>query len=542
MDLHSQSAHNNDSAFQRNEMQINVPADHTIHKFKAFNDSCAIAIYSICYFVLRPCAYWNSTALTSIKDNGKQLSQKLNLDSFVTSDNLPNKIDVCGMEVTCVCNSTMKGELSDSSESKSMLIDIIRNNTDNSGFVMWFSSYCISCIFKPTKKSKHMYCMLVCDQSKTPSIYYIRNVNGTDSLVERIISVQKKSEDYIIQFYLCSCKNDRSEIKRLLKRQKNRSYYERMEPLKKKILLNIQAEPPKAKKERDKYRTMDRIKKQELLNKKAEQYRTMDSNKKQQLSNKNVEKYRTMHCDKKQQLLNKNAEKYRTMDSDKKQQLLNKNAAKYRTMDSDEKQQLSNKNAEKYRTMDSDKKQQLSNKNAEKYRTMDNDQRKDLLDKQIKSYYNNNSKDIYSCIDQFKKKIRQGPYFICCVCNRSLYKKSVMKLAINKYPSQHMFTIKFSFNGKLYVCKTCHSKCMQGSIPCQAVVNNLYVDDVPNDLKVLSKLEQILVAKRIVFEKIVIMPKGQKRKIKGAICNVPVKCDQTLTFCHAHLIDLVLSC
>ena len=88
--------------------------------------------------------------------------------------------------------------------------------------------------------------------------------------------------------------------------------------------------------------------------------------------------------------------------------------------------------------------------------------------------------------------------------------------------------------------KTCHSKCMLGSILCQAVVNNLYVDEVPNDLEVLSKLEQILVAKRIVFEKIVIMPKGQQRKIKGAICNVPIKCDQTCS--HALLIDLVLSC
>ena len=97
-----------------------------------------------------------------------------------------------------------------------------------------------------------MYCMVVYDQSKMPSIHYIRNVNGTDSLVERIISVQKKSEeDYIIQFYLCPCKNDRSEIKRLLKHQKNRSYYERMEPLKKKILLDMQAKPAKAKKERD---------------------------------------------------------------------------------------------------------------------------------------------------------------------------------------------------------------------------------------------------------------------------------------------------
>ena len=47
------------------------------------------------------------------------------------------------------------------------------------------------------------------------------------------------------------------------------------------------------------------------------------------------------------------------------------------------------------------------------------------------------------------------------------------------------------------------------------------------NLKVLKKLEQIIIARRIVFEKIVVMPKGQQRKIKGAICNVPVDCDQT---------------
>lgn len=46
-------------------------------------------------------------------------------------------------------------------------------------------------------------------------------------------------------------------------------------------------------------------------------------------------------------------------------------------------------------------------------------------------------------------------------------------------------------------------------------------------MKCLEKLEQILIAQRIMFEKIVIMPKGQQRKIKGAICNVPVDCDNT---------------
>lgn len=50
----------------------------------------------------------------------------------------------------------------------------------------------------------------------------------------------------------------------------------------------------------------------------------------------------------------------------------------------------------------------------------------------------------------------------------------------------------------------------------------MYVDETPSELASLEKLEQILIAKRIVFQKIVIMPKGQQKKIKGAICNVPV--------------------
>ena len=41
-------------------------------------------------------------------------------------------------------------------------------------------------------------------------------------------------------------------------------------------------------------------------------------------------------------------------------------------------------------------------------------------------------------------------------------------------------------------------------------------------MSILEKLEQ-----RIVFEKSIVVPKGQQRKSKGAICNIPVECDQT---------------
>ena len=106
---------------------------------------------------------------------------------------------------------------------------------------------------------------------------------------------------------------------------------------------------------------------------------------------------------------------------------------------------------------------------------------------------------------------------------------SVLLLHKQKYPRQDCFVIQPSFDCKEYICKTCHSKLIKGQQPSQAAINNLFVDETPVELVVLEKLEQILIAQRIVFEKIVIMPKGQQRKIKGAICNVQVECSQTCT-------------
>lgn len=79
----------------------------------------------------------------------------------------------------------------------------------------------------------------------------------------------------------------------------------------------------------------------------------------------------------------------------------------------------------------------------------------------------------------------------------------------------------------MYICFTCSKKLKKNKVPCQAVHNQLRVHDIPAQLSMLEKLEQILISQRIVFEKIVIMPKGQQRKIKGAICNIPVSCEET---------------
>ena len=68
-------------------------------------------------------------------------------------------------------------------------------------------------------------------------------------------------------------------------------------------------------------------------------------------------------------------------------------------------------------------------------------------------------------------------------------------------------------------------KANKGQIPCQAVYNKLDIDEMPSELEALRKLESVLVAQRLIFQRIVVMPKGQQKKIRGAICNVPVNCD-----------------
>lgn len=64
-----------------------------------------------------------------------------------------------------------------------------------------------------------------------------------------------------------------------------------------------------------------------------------------------------------------------------------------------------------------------------------------------------------------------------------------------------MFKIQSSHDGKEFIYETCHSKTTQGRIPCQAIVNNLNVDDVPTKLGNHKKLEQIIIAQHIIFGK-----------------------------------------
>ena len=123
--------------------------------------------------------------------------------------------------------------------------------------------------------------------------------------------------------------------------------------------------------------------------------------------------------------------------------------------------------------------------------------------------------DLGYFICTFRNKIKDCPCYICGVSNRLLYRKSVKLFDRNSCNSslpESVFTNITSFDDKEYICATCHSKVTKGKIPCQAVYNNMSVDEIPPKLALLEKLEQILITQRIVFEKIIVMPKGQQKK------------------------------
>ena len=90
-----------------------------------------------------------------------------------------------------------------------------------------------------------------------------------------------------------------------------------------------------------------------------------------------------------------------------------------------------------------------------------------------------------------------------------------------KYPSlPELFTGVRSYVGNEYICVTCDKNVIKGKMPCQAVCNRMLVDEIPPELACLAKLESILIAQRLVFEKLIILSKGQQQKIRGAVVNV----------------------
>ena len=85
----------------------------------------------------------------------------------------------------------------------------------------------------------------------------------------------------------------------------------------------------------------------------------------------------------------------------------------------------------------------------------------------------------------FKCEIFEGPFYVCDVCNRSLYKKSVIHISLENYNISHeVFTSVPSYDGRAYICIICHKTTLKGLVPCQDVINKLGIVSLTKEFDV----------------------------------------------------------
>ncbi|XP_049618013.1 uncharacterized protein [Syngnathus scovelli] len=153
---------------------------------------------------------------------------------------------------------------------------------------------------------------------------------------------------------------------------------------------------------------------------------------------------------------------------------------------------------------------------------------------------------IMKAVALFQVQVKNGPTFVCTVCHRALFPNQVRQLIQykkNKDVVASCLTRRFVHvcdrecntcckvpdERKMeWICHTCHAHLKDGKMPALAVSNNLQLADIPTELCDLNILERHLVSKCISFAKIVPLPKGQQRAIRGNVVCVPSEVEETV--------------
>lgn len=143
-------------------------------------------------------------------------------------------------------------------------------------------------------------------------------------------------------------------------------------------------------------------------------------------------------------------------------------------------------------------------------------------------------------MQRFLDLVKDGPDFVCCVCQRLLFRHQVLTCNRDYYNRKAIVSISDkciseeylhkcnkkcvipchwldTSRGKLWICYTCHYKINKGEMPPECVTNNLRVHPIPPELACLNSLEQHLIALHIPFMKMLALPKGGQNGVHGPV-------------------------
>ena len=239
---------------------------------------CAISLYSICYSVIKPCNYWDSNTVATVVYFGTTLYNNTGIN---TSRDIPQKVEICGTEIHVKLQANVQGVVYDKAKSKLHIESLICHTNENTGFLIWFGDYCISCIFQKTSIKNMSYSILAYDDddsSPTCTAHYIKNIKDKHTLVNAIFNlattkIKDEIVNYEVQFLSCSFELSNCERKRIMKNHRQNYINDFVEPALKKQKLETK---------QMKYKTMAQEKKQKILQNRKKKYEKLDKSKKEE--------------------------------------------------------------------------------------------------------------------------------------------------------------------------------------------------------------------------------------------------------------------
>ena len=145
----------------------------------------------------------------------------------------------------------------------------------------------------------------------------------------------------------------------------------------------------------------------------------------------------------------------------------------------------------------------------------------------IKNPVNQGSK-ICTNLEKFRKAILEAPSNKCFSCKTLHYSRLDGMIAWDEVNGMFEGIVNLSVDdsvGQLWFCNKCKKSLQQKKIPAGSQFNNMKVAKVPSALRELNTLEERLISKTTVFMKMVILPRGGQRAVRGQVINFPSDVD-----------------
>ena len=367
------------------------------------------SLFAICWSIVKRVTVWSTYDLDYILENGDSMYKSLNTDKILSLDDLPPNVTVEGYVMQVIklenesewINVTARFDMLERSYKK------IRNT--GSGIIFFISGYTFALIWSKSG-------FFLCDShSRSKNGYIVPD--GTSILLKfkSLCDVQ----NYIVEVYLVR-QNIQSTLCQL------QYIYVHMETENDtSIILNCV----------NKNRGKQRKKKQRVNMLGTEQHKKIKAQKRKAYENlvgtEEHEKIKARMRERHENLLGtEKHEKMKARMRERRENLLG--TEEHEKM----KAQMRERHANLLGTEEHEKiKAQKRQYRATLFGTEEHEEVKAQMRKRyVATGKTDECASDFSCkISNFEEKVRMGPYFICVVCNRCLYRKSVLSFMENKY-------------------------------------------------------------------------------------------------------------